>query len=83
MSLQRSSSDAQSVTTPSESTAKPCAFKVETLTLAVKLRERGYSESSLTSMVRTLLETSRNVNLHNSSEVSQLYSHACGMYAFP
>jgi len=73
----------QNVTTHSGNTAKPCAFsktvsnaarlrafKGEILTVAVKLRERGYSESYLATMIRALLEISRNANLHDSSEVS-------------
>ncbi len=68
--LLRSSSDAQNATTHSENTAKHCAFKGEILTVAVKLRERGYSQAYLSTMIRALLEISRNVNLHNPSEVS-------------
>jgi hypothetical protein len=39
------------------------------LTAVLKLRERGYSEAYLTTMMRALLEISNHANLHKSDDV--------------
>jgi len=66
---QHSSSAAQNATTPSENTPKPCAFRGNILTVAVKLREKGLSTSYLSTLIRVLNEIGSNVDLRRSSEV--------------
>jgi len=61
---------ARSAATHSENTHKHCAFEGKILSVALKLRERGLSEAYLTTMVRALIELSRNSNLDNAGEVS-------------
>jgi hypothetical protein len=65
----RSSCDAQNATTHSENTHKYCAFRGEILSAVLKLRERGYSEAYLATMIRTLLELSEHADLHNADDV--------------
>jgi integrase len=66
---QRSSYAARNANTHSENTHKHCAFKGEILTAVLKLRERGYSEAYLATMMRALLEISNHADLHDSDDV--------------
>jgi integrase len=61
---------AQNAATPSENTAKHCAFKGKILEVALKLRQLGYSEAYLETMIRALVEISKNADLDNPNEVS-------------
>jgi hypothetical protein len=56
MSLQHNFCVAQNATTHSENTHRHCAFKGEVLTAVLKLRERGFSEAYLQTMMRALLD---------------------------
>ena len=69
MNLQHNFCVAQNATTHSENTHKHCAFKGEILSAVLKLRERGFSEAYLQTMMRALLEISRHADLHDSDDV--------------
>ena len=70
MSRLRSFSDAPNATTHSENTVKHSAFRGNILTVALKLRELGLSESYLTTMIRALNDLGRSADLGNHGEVS-------------
>ena len=67
--LQLSFCVAQNAITRSESTAKYCAFRGNIPTVAVKLGERGLSESYLATLTRALNEIGNHANLDNPGEV--------------
>jgi integrase len=69
MNPQHSSCVARNAATHSENTHKHCAFKGEILSAVLKLRERGFSEAYLATMMRALLEISDRADLHNADEV--------------
>ena len=72
MSLQHNSSVAQSAATHSENTANHRTFDGQVLNVALELRERGYSESYLATMIKTLLEISR--QNHHTNQHQELVS---------
>jgi integrase len=69
MNLQLSFCAAQNATTRSENTAKHSAFRGNILAVAIRLKERGLSDSYLSTLIRALNEIGNNANLANSSEV--------------
>ena len=70
MNLPLSFCVAQNATTHSGNTAKHHSFRGSILAVAVKLREKGLSESYLATLIRALNEIGNNANLSNPSEVS-------------
>ena len=73
MSLQRSSCAAQSATTHSENTAKHSDFtKGKIIKLAFELRNLGYSEAYLKTLIRALNCIASKVNIDNTAMVLEL-----------
>ncbi len=73
MNLQHNSSVAQSAATHSENTADHRTFDGQILNVTLELKERGYSESYLATMIKPLLGLSRQKE-HRTNQHQELVS---------
>jgi hypothetical protein len=69
MNLQHNSFDAQNATTRSENTHRLSDFRGNILKLAFELRNRGYSEAYLSTLIRALNFIASRVVVENTGSV--------------